>query len=53
MALLEWILKEIDINTEDWIDEAWDRGLLDSPCDCVIEPPSSISHGVSYKILSD
>ena len=30
--------KEIGINTRNWVD-------LESPCECGIEPPRSISHG--------
>ena len=36
-------LEEIGINAGNWIDSAQDR-------DCVIEPPGSISHGVSYLV---
>jgi hypothetical protein len=32
-------LKEIDINTRNWVDSS-----QDSPCECCIESPSSISH---------
>ena len=35
-------LKEIGINTRNVIDLA--QGLLESPCECGIEPPDSISH---------
>jgi hypothetical protein len=40
-------LEEIGINTRHWVDSAQDKGLLESPCECGIEPPGSISHGVS------
>ena len=36
-------LKEISINTRNWVDLVQDRGLLESPCECGIEPPGSIS----------
>ena len=39
-------IKEIGINTRNWVDLAQDRDL-ESPCECGIEPPDSISHGVS------
>ena len=35
-------LKEMDVNTRNWVDSAQDRD-----CKCGIEPPDSISHGVS------
>ena len=38
-------LKEIQINTENWVDSAQDWGLLESPCECSIEPPGFISNG--------
>ena len=33
-------LEEIGINAGDWVDSAQDRGLLESPYECGIEPPS-------------
>ena len=36
-------LKEIDVNTRNWVDSAQDRG----PCGCGIAPPGSIGHRVS------
>ena len=39
-------LKEIGINARNLVDSAYDR-LLESPCQCGIEPPGSITHGVS------
>ena len=39
-------LEEIGINTRNWIDSAEDR-VTESPCECSIEPPGAISHGVS------
>ena len=38
-------LKEIGINTRNWVDSA--ERLIESLCECGIEPPDSISHGVS------
>ena len=38
--------KEIDINTRNWVALAQDRELLENPCECGIEPPGSINHGV-------
>ena len=35
-------LKEIGINTRNWIESTQDR----DPCECGIEPPCSISHGL-------
>ena len=35
-------LGEIGINAGNWVDSA-----QESPCECRIEPPGSISHGVS------
>ena len=37
-------LEEIGINVGNWVDSAQDRN---SPCECGIEPPGSISHGVN------
>ena len=39
-------LEEIGINPGNWVDSAMKR-LLESPCECGIEPLGSISHGVS------
>ena len=39
-------LEEIGISAGNWVDSAQDRNL-ESPCECGIEPPGSISHGVS------
>ena len=39
-------LKEIGINTTNWVDLAKDRDFLENPCEFCIEPPGSISHGV-------
>ena len=39
-------LKEIGTNTKKWIDSAQGRDLLESPSDCGIESPSSISYGI-------
>ena len=36
-------LKEIGINTRNWVDLAQGR---ESPCECGIEPPRSLSHEV-------
>ena len=38
-------LEEIGINAGNWAVLAQDRGLLESPCECGIEPLGSISHG--------
>ena len=35
-------LEEIGINAGNWVDS----DQLESPCECGIEPPGSISHGV-------
>ena len=43
-------LEEIGINAGNWVDSAQDRNLLESPCECGIEPPGSMSHGVSMYI---
>ena len=39
-------LKDIGINTMNWVDSAQDR-IMESPCECGIEPPDFINHGVS------
>jgi hypothetical protein len=39
-------LKEIGVDTRNWIDLAQDRNYW-NPCECGIEPLSSISHGVN------
>ena len=36
-------LEEISISASNWVDS----GLLESHCECGIEPPGSINHGVS------
>ena len=40
-------LKEIGIYMRNSVDLAQDRDLLESPCECGIEPTGSMSHGVS------
>ena len=40
-------LKEIGVNTRNWVDSAQNKGLLESPCECDIEPLGFISLGVS------
>ena len=39
-------LEEIGVNAGNCVDSAQDRNYW-SPCECDIEPPGSISHGVS------
>ena len=39
-------LKEIGNNTRNWIDSAQEREYWKAFCECGIEPPYSISHGV-------
>jgi hypothetical protein len=39
--------KEIGINTKNWVDSAQYRAKLESCCKCEIEPPGSISHGIT------
>ena len=39
-------LEEIGINAGNWVDSAQDRDI-ESPCECGIESPGSISRGVS------
>ena len=39
-------LKEIVVNTRDWVDSAQDR---EYSCEFVNEPPNSITHGVIYE----
>ena len=39
-------LKEICINTRNWVDLTKDRDLLEGSCETGIETPCSISHGV-------
>ena len=40
-------LKEIIINTNNWVDLAQDRDYWRAPGECGIEPPSPRSHGAS------
>ena len=40
-------LEEKGINAGNWVDSAQDMDYWFSPCECGIEPPGSISHGVS------
>ena len=42
--------KEIGINTMVWTDSNQDRDNIGNPCECCIEPPSSISRGISQQI---
>ena len=37
-------IKEIGVNTRNWIDSAQDMDYLESHCECGIEPPGIISH---------
>jgi hypothetical protein len=39
-------LRKIGINTRNWVDSTQDRDYW-SPCECGIEIPGSIKHGVS------
>ena len=39
-------LEEMGISAGNWVDSTQDRDYLESPCECDIEPPGSISHGV-------
>jgi hypothetical protein len=39
-------LKEIGINTRNWVDLGSGERLFESPCKSDIEPPDSIDHGV-------
>ena len=41
-------LKEIGINTRNWVDSAQDRDYWRASFECGIEHLGSISHGVSY-----
>ena len=38
---------EIGIDTRNWVGFGLVWGLLESHCECGIEPPGSIGHGVS------
>ena len=40
-------LEEIGINAGNWVDSAQDRNYWRDSCECGIEPPGSIRHGVS------
>ena len=40
-------LKEIGINKRNWVDSAQDG---ESPCECGIDPPGSINHGVMRNV---
>ena len=40
--------EEICINAGNWVDSAQNRNYWGSPCECGIEPPGSMSYGVSY-----
>ena len=47
-------LKEIAISTKNWVNSAQDKGLLESSCECGIEPPGFISNRISLvKIIAD
>ena len=36
-------LEKIGFNANNWVDSAQDSNLYESPCECGIEPPGSIS----------
>ena len=40
-------LKELGVNTRNWVHAVQDEGLLESPCECAIEFPGFISYGIS------
>ena len=40
-------LKEIGINTRNWVDSVQDRDYWKKPCECEYEPPGCISHGIN------
>ena len=40
-------VKEMNINTRNWVDSAQHRDYWRARCDFFIEPPGFISHGVS------
>ena len=40
-------LEEIGINAGNWVGSAQDRDYWGAPCECGIEPPGSIRHGVT------
>ena len=44
-------LKEIGINTRNWVDSTQNRDYLRALVNAVIEPPDSISHGFSLLLL--
>ena len=46
----QWI-KEIDVNTRNWIDSAQDMDYWSSLCECGIELPGSIRHHVILKVF--
>ena len=46
-------LEEIGINSGNWVDSAQDRNYWRALVNWGIEPPGSISHGVSNILLSD
>ena len=41
-------LKEIGMSTRNWVNSA--QKVLESPCECGIEPPGSINHVVSLHL---
>ena len=45
-------LKEIGNNTRNWVDSAEDRELLESLCECGIEPPGSKSCVAMINVLN-
>ena len=40
--------KEIGVNTRNCVDQSQDRDNLESPCECGIESPGFVNHGISY-----
>ena len=41
-------LKEIGMNTRNWVESAQDRNYWRDYVNAVLNPPAFISHGVSY-----
>ena len=39
-------VNKVDVNTRNWVDSAQDKDYWKARCECGIEPPGSISHGV-------
>ena len=46
-------IEEIAMKADNWVDSAQDRDYLESPCECGIETPGSISHELVFVLTGN